>query len=114
MLTPAFSTTLPKSLDEAPEVFEEDAKKHAAKDNPDIVVQRKMNKILVRLRFRKEPAAKTWAFFAYMKMKFQVSFSDTDTKSHEVRVVLHFGSESPEDAQTTHTSRTGVAGSLIS
>ena len=99
VLTPAFSTTIPKSLDEAPEGFEEDAKKYRATDNPDIILQRKMNKIFVRLRFQKEPAVNCWVFFAHVRLKFAVSFSDTDMKNHEVDVVLRFGSQSSEGTQ---------------
>ena len=99
VLTPSFSTTLPKHLDETPEVFQEDARQHRATDDADVIVQRKLNKVLVRLRFRKELTASSWAFFLHMKLKFQVSFSDTDLKSHEVDMVLRFGSHSPPGEQ---------------
>jgi len=95
--TPAFSTIIPKCLDEASNVLDEDVNQHAGKDKPEIILQRKMNKILVRLCFHKKQTTTTWEFFTYLKMKFQVSFSDTDTKSHEVELVLRFGPECPED-----------------
>ncbi|CAE7440240.1 unnamed protein product [Symbiodinium necroappetens] len=95
--TPAFSTIIGKCLDEASNVFDEDVNQHAGKDRPEIILQRKMNKILVRLCFHKKQATTTWEFFTYLKIKFQVSFSDTDTKSHEVELVLRFGPECPED-----------------
>lgn len=53
--TSPFSTVIPKFLDltEATEVFEDEAKQLQQQDDPDVILDRKLNKILVRLRFRK-------------------------------------------------------------
>ena len=66
----------------------------------DVILDRKLNKILVRLRFRKveSPTAQDlpaaagakagWAFFIKMTMKFSVRFSAEEVKLHELQLVL--------------------------
>lgn len=97
VLTPAFTTVIPKFLDlsEATEVFEE-AKDLRKKDDPEVILDRKLNKILLRLRFRKvgEGAMDSgvegpaWLFFLRLTMKFSVRFSAEEVKAHDVDLVL--------------------------
>ena len=64
----------------------------------DVILDRKLNKILVRLRFRKVESPPTpqdasgakagWAFFIKMTMKFSVRFSAEEVKVHELQLVL--------------------------
>eukprot|EP00438_Fugacium_kawagutii_P020399 Skav222025 [mRNA] locus=scaffold2914:84138:89249:+ [translate_table: standard] len=86
--TPAFTTVIPKFLD-IEEVFEDETKLRQ-KDDPDVILDRKLNKILVRLRFRKEREgiSSDWMFFVRMTMKFSVRFSAEEVKAHQVDVVL--------------------------
>ena len=96
VLTPAFTTVIPKFLDlsEATEVFEE-AKDLRKKDDPEVILDRKLNKILLRLRFRKVgegasegSGAGAWLFFLRLTMKFSVRFSAEEVKAHDVDLVL--------------------------
>ncbi|CAK8996131.1 Uncharacterized protein SCF082_LOCUS4654 [Durusdinium trenchii] len=110
VLTPAFTTTIPKFLDitEATEVFEEETKQLRQRDRADVttkdvILDRKLNKILVRLQFRKVetetqqggtpggptgPTSWPWRFFMQMILKFSVKFSADESKAHQVEVIF--------------------------
>ncbi|CAJ1406500.1 unnamed protein product [Effrenium voratum] len=97
VLTPAFSTVLPKFVDsEAAEVFEEEAQKLRQSD-PEAIQQRKLNKLMLQLRFRasaseSESGSRPWVFFMAMALKFSVKFSAEETKAHQLEVLLRFAS----------------------
>lgn len=55
-------------------------------DNTDVVPARKLNKILMRLRFRHRSEA-PWALFLRMTLKFSIKFSAEEVKEHEVQVI---------------------------
>ena len=103
VLTPECTMIIPKFLDisEATDVFEEETKRLRQNDNADIIIDRKLNKILVRLQFRKvetQDASAPWAFFMRMTMKFSVKFSAEEVKAHEVDVILHLRAGDVEES----------------
>jgi len=75
-----------------------------AQDDPDVIPDRKLHKILVRLRFRAlAPAAECaaapagdpvpWVFFA----RAILIFTDASSAKHEVHLVLRFGAQPPDN-----------------
>jgi len=99
VLTPAFDTIIPKFQDLADvhEVWGEETERMKAvreKDNPDIIPERKLHKLLVRLRFRNRGGAGNpvpWVFF----VRATLSFIDPSKAKHRVQLVLRFTSEAP-------------------
>merc|ERR1719491_2587971 len=95
VLTPEFTTTLMKYSDLADvtdQIPAEDAERMKAlkaTDNEDIIPDRKLYKILVRLRFRATSAARPWIIFARLTL----SFSDTENKKHSVTTLIRLGQE---------------------
>lgn len=99
VLTPAFNTIIPKFQDLADvhETWGEETERMKAvreKDNPDIIPERKLHKLLVRLRFRNHGGAGNptpWVFF----VRASLGFTDPSKAKHCVKLVLRFTSEAP-------------------
>jgi len=100
VLTPAFDTIIPKFQDLADvhETWGEETERMKAvreKDNPDIIPERKLHKLLVRLRFRCRGSAATagtpapWVFF----VRASLGFTDPSKAKHRVQLVLRLASE---------------------
>jgi len=97
--TPEFDTIIPKFQDLADvhEVWGDETERMKAvreKDNPDIIPERKLHKLLVRLRFRNRGGAATlvpWVFF----VRATLGFIDASKAKHRVPLVLRFTSEAP-------------------
>eukprot|EP00931_Biecheleriopsis_adriatica_P118444 TRINITY_DN93856_c0_g1_i1.p1 TRINITY_DN93856_c0_g1~~TRINITY_DN93856_c0_g1_i1.p1 ORF type:complete len:652 (-),score=138.66 TRINITY_DN93856_c0_g1_i1:42-1997(-) len=110
VLTAAFTTTLAKFCDlgEAEELWDEEekrSKQFQEKDDRQVLPDRKLNKVLIRLRFRRAKTDKDssdvkWTFFVGLKQK----FTDSSSKQHAVDTILRFGLSA---AQSTARSTQG-------
>lgn len=98
VLTERFTTTIMKFNDLADltdTISGDDALQLKAlkeKDNTDVIPDRRMHKILIRLRFKaawEEAESLPWAFFAALTL----SFTDASGNRHQVRTILRFGTE---------------------
>jgi len=96
VLTKPFETVIARfnDLADVHEAWTEDDKSRSLKekDDPDVIPERKLHKILVRLRFRCVVAASAdqeftpWVFF----VRLVLAFTDASSARHEVKLVLRF------------------------
>jgi len=97
--TPPFNTVIARynDLADVHEAFSEESdrtKNLKENDDPDVVPDRKLNKILVRLRFQDPKPSnqsnppETWVFFVPVALNFQ----DTAETKHTVKLVVQFAS----------------------
>lgn len=96
VITHAFHTTLTKCNDFADvhEAFGEEAersKKLQEEDNPEVVVGRKMHKLLIKFRIQGKQGSqpKPWVFY----VKLNLQFKDASSGAHDVDVIMRFSPE---------------------
>eukprot|EP00413_Alexandrium_margalefii_P004369 CAMPEP_0204518466 /NCGR_PEP_ID=MMETSP0661-20131031/4216_1 /ASSEMBLY_ACC=CAM_ASM_000606 /TAXON_ID=109239 /ORGANISM="Alexandrium margalefi, Strain AMGDE01CS-322" /LENGTH=170 /DNA_ID=CAMNT_0051523913 /DNA_START=29 /DNA_END=537 /DNA_ORIENTATION=+ len=107
VLTAPFETAISRfnDLADVHEVWGEETERMKllkAQDDPDVIPDRKLHKILVRLRFRAFARAEgadappgdpePWVFF----VRATLIFTDASSTRHEVQLVLRFASEPPD------------------
>lgn len=105
VLTPAFKTAVTK-FNELADVHEvagddgEKTKKLKEQDDPDVVPDRKLHKVLVRLRFQGAQGGNSngsWVFY----VRLGLNFKDSQSGDHEVRLILRFSMDKPRMSEIT-------------
>lgn len=102
VLTGPFSTTMSRfnDLADVHDVYDEESEKTKnlkGADDPDVIPERKMHKILVRIRFTGcldtggDQTQRPWIFFARLGLV----FTDHTSTKHSATVIMRFASEKP-------------------